>query len=146
MEGDDANFAAAGFGKGEFDELAGELFAAVFRLDVDVEQVAAMGGARIERVRGPVEDHEAGSGNGAVSVKGKPADVLAVFDGLGDPRLEVAGHDVDDLIVGAACVDEHATAMMGDEGSIGGRGRSGFQHGEKYKPMGNSQWPIASRQ
>lgn len=132
VEGDDADFPAAGLGKSEFDELAGELFATVFRLNIDVEQVAAMGGARVERMRGPVEDHESGAGDDAVSVAGEPADVEAVLDGFCDPGLEVAGHDVEDLIVGASGVDEHAAAVMGYERGIGGCGPSGFQHGKKY--------------
>jgi len=132
VKGDDADFAAAGFGEREFDELAGEFLAAVLRLDVDVEQVSALGGARVERVRCPVEEHEPGSGDHAVSVAGEPADVFAVLDGPGHPGLEIAGHDVEDLIVGASSVDEHAAAMMSDEAGVCSGCRSGFQHGEKY--------------
>lgn len=145
VEGDDADFTAAGFGKSEFDEMAGELFAAVFRLDIDIEQVGALGGTRVERMRRPVEDHESRSGDNTVSVAGKPADVFAVLDGFGDPRLEVADHDVEDLVVGAAGIDKHAAAVMGDEGSVGGPGRSGFQHGEKYRTYQLKKRPVVKR-
>ena len=48
VQRDDANLAAASLGQREFDEVAGEFFAAVLRLDVNVEQIAAVPGVRVE--------------------------------------------------------------------------------------------------
>lgn len=132
VQRDDANLAAARLSKGKLDELAGELFPAVVRLHINIQQVAALGGAGIERVRRPVEKHESGSGDHAAVVAGEPADVFAVCDGLGDPGFKVAGHDVEHLIIRAPGVDKHAPAMMGDKAGVCRGCRSGFQHGQKY--------------
>jgi len=129
VEGDDTNAALAGFGQGPFDQVAGQLAAPVFRFHIDVEQISAMGGSGVERVRRPVVDHESGSGNHAVSVAGKPAYVLPILNRLGHPRLEVASHDVKNLVVGAAGIHKHAATVMGDELRVSRSRDSGFQHG-----------------
>ena len=95
--------------------LLARLAAAIFGLDVDVEQIAARGGARIEGMRRPVEEEQAGAGDDCAVVFAEPAEVAAFLDGFGDPGLVRLRHDVEYLIVAAAGIDEHAAAMVSDE-------------------------------
>ena len=133
MQGDDADAAAEGFGESELDEVAGQMAAAIFRLDVDVQEVAAGIVSRIEGMRRPVEEEEAGSGDYFAVVFGEPAEVAAVGDGLRDPRLVRLGHELENLIVAAAGIDKHAAAMMRDERSVGGESLPRLQHDEQYR-------------
>jgi len=91
-----------------------------------------MDGAGIERVWRPVEDQESCAGDDAVAVSGEPRDVFLLIDHLRDPGLEVAGHDAENLVVGASRVDEHAPAVMRDDVRVGCCGSSSFQHGAQY--------------
>lgn len=133
VQSDDADATAARLGEGEIDQVAGKAAAAVFGLDVNIEQVAARGGSRVERVRGPVEKEEAGASNDLAVIFAEPAEVLALGDGLGDPRLVRLRHDIEDLIVAAAGIDEHTAAVMSDERSVVGCGRPRLQHDEQYR-------------
>jgi hypothetical protein len=132
VEGNDADTATARLCEGELDEVAGEMAAAVFGLDVDVEQVAARGGTGIERMRGPVEQEEASTSDDFAIVLGEPTEVVAIGDGLGDPRFVGLGHELEDLIVAAASVDKHAAAVVGDERRVGS-GRQPRLHDEQYR-------------
>jgi hypothetical protein len=85
MESDDTDAAAASFGEGEIDEVAGEAAAAMIRFDVDVEEIAAGCRTRVKRMRRPVKDEQAGAGDDGSVVLGEPAEVAAAGDGLGDP-------------------------------------------------------------
>lgn len=133
MQSDDADATAASLGEGEIDEVAGESAAAVFGLDVNIEQIAARSGSRVERMRRPVEQEQAGAADNLAVVFAEPAKVFAIGDGLGDPRLVGLGHNIEDLIVAAAGVNEHAAAVVRDERSVVGCRRPGLQHEEKYR-------------
>jgi len=133
VERDDADGAARGLGQGHFNEMAGELAAAMAGLDVNIAEIAADGRARVERVRGPVKEQEARAGDDLPFVFGKPAEVTAFGNGLRDPGLVGVRHDLQHLIVAASGIDEHAAAMAGDELCVRGSGHPGFQHGKQYK-------------
>ena len=133
MQGHDADTAAAGFGEGQLNELAGETPAPVFGLHVDIQQVAAPGRARIERVGRPVQQEQPGSGDRHTLILGDPADVQAVGDGFGHPGLVRLRHHLQDLIVAPPGIDEHPATMTSDEGSVGSNRQPGSQHDEKYK-------------
>ena len=133
MQSDDADAAAARLGEGQVDEIAGQATAAVFGLDVDVEEIAARGGARVEGVRGPVEEEEADAGDDFAILFSEPAEVAAVGDGLRDPRLVGLRHELEDRIVAAAGVDEHAATVAGDEWSVGSGRQPRLEHDEQYK-------------
>jgi len=107
--------------------------APIFRLDVDVEQVAARSGARVERVRRPVEEKQASAGNDFAIVFGEPAEVAAVVDGLSDPRFVGLGHELENLVVPPAGINKHTATMASDERSVGGRRQPRLQHEKKYK-------------
>ncbi len=133
VQGNDADAAAACFGESEFDEVAGEMAAAIIQLDVDVEEVAAGGGARVEGMRRPVEQKQARAGDDLTVVFSEPAEIAVVGDGLCDPRFVCLNHELEDLIVSASGINKHAATMTGDERSVGGRRQPGFQHDEQYK-------------
>lgn len=139
MQSDYAYAAAACFSEREIDEVAGEAAAPILRLHVDVEQIAARGGARIERMRRPVEEEQTGSADDGAAVFAEPADVAAFLDHFCDPRFVRLSHNVEYLIVAAACIDKHAAAMMGDEGSVGSSRQPGSQHDEQYKTERSSE-------
>ena len=133
VEGNDADAAAAGFRESEFDEIAGEMAAAIIRLYIDVKEIAASSGPRVEGVRGPVEQKQARASDDLTVVFGEPAKIAVVRDGLGDPRLVGLSHELEHLIVAASGINKHAATMTGDERSVGGRRQPGFQHDEQYK-------------
>lgn len=133
MEGHNADVAPPRFGEGIFDEVAGETATAIFGLDVDVEKIAARGGVRVEGMRRPVEEEQAGTSDDFAIVLGEPAEVAAIGDGLGDPGIVGLSHELEHLIVTAAGIDEHAAAVMGDERSVGGGGQPRLQHDQQYR-------------
>ena len=133
VEGHNADVAPPRFGEGIFDEVAGEMAAAIIQLDVDVEEVAAGGGARVEGMRRPVEQKQARAGDDLTVVFSEPAEIAVVGDGLCDPRFVCLNHELEDLIVSASGINKHAATMTGDERSVGGRRQPGFQHDEQYK-------------
>jgi hypothetical protein len=87
-------------------------------------------------MRGPVEKEEAGAGDDFAVVFGEPAEVAAIGDSLRDPWLVGLGHELENLIVAAASVDEHAATVMADERSVGGGRQPRLQHDEQYKTLG----------
>ncbi len=133
MQSHDADAATACFGEGQLDEVRSKVAAAVFGLDVNIEQVTAAAGLRIEGMGRPVEQKQTRTGDHFAIVFAEPAKVFALGDGLRDPGLVRLGHEFEDLIVAAAGVDEHAAAMVSDERSVGGRGRPRLQHDQKYR-------------
>lgn len=133
MQGNNADAAATGLRERKLDQIAGEMAAAIIRLDVDVEEVAASRGAWIEGVRRPVEQEQPRSRHDLAIVFGEPAKIAAVGNGLCDPRLVGLRHELEDLIVAASGIDKHAATMTGDERSVGRRRQPGFQHDEQYK-------------
>jgi tRNA(Ile)-lysidine synthase len=133
VQGNDADAATAGLRKREFNEIAGESASAIVLLDVNVEEVAAVGGARIEGMRRPVKQKQARPGDNLPVVLGEPAEIAVVGDGLCDPRLVGLRHELEHLIVAASGIDKHAATMTGDERSVGGRRQPGFQHDQQYK-------------
>lgn len=130
VEGDHPDASTAGFGECILDQMAGQPLAPVFGFNIDVQKVASLRGAGIERVRRPVEEHQTGSGNDLVSIAGEPAEIFPVSDGLGDPGLEIAIHDVEDLVIGASGIYKHAMPVISDELCISRGRRSCFQHDE----------------
>jgi hypothetical protein len=85
MERHHTDFLPASLGKCLVDQLTGQPLAAVLRFDVDIQQVAALILARVQRVRRPVENHQAGAGDHLPAFGGKPAQVPAVRQPLFHP-------------------------------------------------------------
>jgi hypothetical protein len=133
MQSHHADTATACFSKGKFNQFAGQMAAAILRLNVDIQQIAAQGGTRIERMWRPVEQQQAGAGNHIPLVFGKPAKIALVGYCLGDPRFVGLSHQLENLIVAAAGIDKHAATMASNERSIGGGRQPGLQHVEQYK-------------
>lgn len=133
MQCHNADAAATGFSQRKLDELAGETAAPVLRFHIDVQQVAAFGRARIEWVRRPIEQKQPGAGHRHAFVFHDPANVQAVGNGFGDPRLMHLRHYLQDLVIAAPGIDKHTATMTSDKGSIGSNRQPGSQHEEKYK-------------
>lgn len=133
MQSDDPDPTATCFRQRQIDEIAREVAPAILSLHVDVQQVSAQRGSRVERVRRPVEQQQPGAGNHFTVFFGKPAEIAMVGDGLGDPRFVRLSHELEDLIVAAACIHKHAAAVTSDERSVGGGRQPRLQHDEQYK-------------
>jgi hypothetical protein len=54
---------------------------------------------------------------------------------LGHPGLKMLSHHVENAIVRAARVHEHAPAMAGDDGGVGGSSGAGGEHACEYRPQ-----------
>ncbi len=133
VQSNDTNAAATSFRESKFDEVAGQAAAAIFGLDIDVEEIAAPGRARVKRMRRPIEQEQARTGNNLAVVFGEPAEITVIGDGLCHPRFVDLGHELEDLIVAAPGIDKHAAPMASDERSVGGSRQPGLQHDEQYK-------------
>jgi tRNA(Ile)-lysidine synthase len=133
VQGNDADAAASGLGERELDEIAGEMAATIIPLNVDIEEVAAGCGARVEGMRGPVEQQQARAGDHLTVVFCEPAKIAAVGNGLFDPRLVSLRHELEDLIVAPSGIYKHTATMTRDKRSVGGRRQPGFQHDEQDK-------------
>ena len=133
VKGYDADAAPACFGKRQFDEIRRQVAAAIFRFNVNIEQVSAPAGLRIERVRRPVEQQQARSSDDFAILFTEPTEVFSLGDGLRNPGFVRLNHQIQKLIVAPAGVNKHAPAMACDEWSVGGRSRPCVQHDEQYR-------------
>jgi hypothetical protein len=122
---DDADVAAAGLGENELDELGGKTFPAIFRIDIDVEQVATVASG-IEGMRRPVKDEESSAGDGLAVVEDEPAEVFSSLHHFNQPGRKALRHIAEEVVVRAAGIDKHAMTMAGDDGCVRGSGRASF--------------------
>ena len=87
-------------------------------------------------MRRPVEDQQtAPSDNLAGLVEGEPAQVFTGLELLADPGLEMLRHDIEDAIIRAAGIHEHAPAVVSDDGGVGGCGGASGRHALEYMPQ-----------
>jgi hypothetical protein len=134
VQRDHADAATAGFGQGEFNEMARNVFSAMGGLDVNVEQITAMFRAGIEGMGRPVEDHEAtASDHLACIIEREPSHVIAGLQLLRHPGMEVLRHHIEDAIVGPARIHKHAPAVVRDDGGVGSSGGAGCEHACEYR-------------
>lgn len=128
VERGDADIVAAGLIEADLDQLPSQSAAAIVRIDEDVEDVAALRGGGIARVRRPVQDEQAGGGDGSGVGGDDPPGIAAVGETGKEPRLEVAGHLVERAAVRGAHPLEHGATMGGDQGCVRRGGEAGFEH------------------
>ena len=114
VQGDDADVAAAGLFHGAIEQHAADTLATKLRVDVEVQEIAADGAGVLEGWS-EVHEHEAGTGDDAVLGHGQPAEVFMVLELSCNPRPEVFDYGVEEIVIGAAHVDEHAAALVGEE-------------------------------
>lgn len=134
MQRYDTDASAASLSQRELDQSACNVLPPVCRLYVDVQQISAVNGCRIERVRGPVEKHQAAAADHLAGiVQRQPAHVLAGLELLGDPGVKMLLHHVQDPVVRAACIHKHTPAMAGNDGGISGGGGAGSGHACEYR-------------
>ena len=143
MQRHNANAAAARLGQGEIDEIAGQLAAAMARLDIDVAQVAALGRPRIERMRGPVEQQQASAGDYLAFIFREPSDVAPVGNSLRHPGLVVLVHDLQHLVVATPGIDKHPVPMARDQRRVGRNRQPCSQHGKQYNGLSMERVPAA---
>jgi hypothetical protein len=128
MQGDHTNFLLARLGQCLIDQVAGQLLAAMFRLHVNIQQVAALILTRIKRMRRPVENDQARSGNHLAALCGQPAEIPSVRQPGFDPWFEVLRHHIKDPVVLAPSIHKHSPPVVGDDSRVCGRRCSYLVH------------------
>ena len=92
VEGDDAKSAAAGFVEAELEKVSCEALAAMGRVDIHVEDVAAVVVRGVEGMGRPLKQEETGGGDGLVIGLDDPAEVFAFGEHTPEPGREVEAH------------------------------------------------------
>lgn len=134
VQGDNPDAATACFGECQLDQVAGDVFSAVLRLDIDIQQITAVAGGGVQRVWRPVQNHQSAAADDIAGItECEPAEIFAGLKLLRNPWLEMLCHHIEDAVVGSSCIHEHAPAMAGDDGGIGSGRSTGFEHVCEYR-------------
>src|ERR1700734_1931192 len=99
MQRDDGNAARVRFSQTLLDEIVRQAAPAELRIDVDIQQIAALAGPGMEWVRRPVNDQQPGRACDAQILFCDPAQIASLADPLAYPRLKGAAHGVEDCVV-----------------------------------------------
>jgi hypothetical protein len=127
VERDHAYVAAAGLFHGAIEQSAAEVLASELRVNVEVEKAAADGSGVLEGGR-EIDEQKAGTGYNVLVIEAKPAEIFVVLELSRDPRLEILDDGVKEGVIGAAHVDEHAVALVGEDLGILGGDRADGEH------------------
>ena len=128
MQRHHANAAPPGFIHAFTHQRLRQAAPAVFRLDEDIQHIAALFSGGIKVVRCPVEEQKAGRSNGAVAILDNPADILVVEKHAPHPWLEVSSHLIQDCVRSTIRIGKHCLAMARDQFCIVNRSSPSFEH------------------
>ena len=128
MERDYPNLLFARLSQGLIDQLAGQLLSPMLRLNIKVQQVAALILPRIQRVWRPVQDDQARAGNHLAAFGGQPAEIPSIRQPGFHPRFKVLRHYIKDPVILPPRVHKHAAPVVGDDGRVCRRRCSNLVH------------------
>jgi|GEM_PF-387482 len=129
VQRDDTDASAMCFVHAELDQPARESAPAMRGRDEDIEQVAALLAAGVERMRRPVEDEKTGGSDRLAFVDGDPAGIPVVANHAFGPGSGVALNLYKRVVGGDVIFVKHGSTVRGDESRIGWVGGTEFHLG-----------------